>query len=263
MNKRHKIILTQVNRFGALRFIQLQKLCGSHAVRSTIYKHLKYLVNDGLATHVFHPGRGILGYGSTTDGLKLALGVEKEIPKSNRDRDLYHTFMCTETFIELFHYAWVHGIATEFELDKNDLDGILFHRVPDGLIFVRQTHGDFDLAVEVEASPKSKDRIREMVLSYREVFESKLQCASVIIVACTKLIYDRYLAEIEKLPKDLQKNFMLFNSPKLVGLKTTVFGERRQRITNRVDFMRTLSTEGPIYIPILSAGCNESASNAP
>lgn len=263
MNPKHHIVSTQVNRFGALRFVQLEKICQGHAKRATLYKYLRHLMDEGLVEHVYHPTSALLGYAGTKEGLRRALGVEKEIPKTNRQTDLYHTITCTETFIELLHYDWVHGVATEFELAKRDLDGVLFSRIPDGLVCVRQSHGDFELAVEVETSAKSMERIREIVLSYREVLEARLQCAAVIIVACTKLIYGRYRAEIEKQPEDLRKKFMLFDSPRLVGLKASVFGERRQAMTNRVDFLRTLSTEGPVYIPIVSTGCMESVSENP
>jgi hypothetical protein len=201
-------------------------------------------------------GREIAGFIGTEAGLKMYLGPEHPVTKTPRLYDVAHTIACADTFIELLHRENVRGIATEYELGPKDLDGVLFARMPDALIVVRQGQFKYRIAVEVETSLKDKSLLQGLIFKYRQAFEAPLTCDGVIIVACTTKIHRAYQAAINEVPQDLREKFALFDSVKLSGLSDTVFGVRLSQVSRALETHWIPSDGDFSEMPINSAHTN-------
>ena len=225
-------ILNHVSRFGGLRYSQLEALCHGVMKKTYIYRQLKVLRQMGLIMfHDTHDRRGS-AIVCTEEGRKRIFGDEYKGPKTLRLCELDHTLACAETVIALYHRPWIVGVATEFELYPKDLDGIIQGRTPDALAVLRQGTNEFRVAIEVETSLRSIQRIKDVLFHYRQTFEAQSPCAVVIIVCCEPSIYRRYRAEMNEVPKDLWPNFLIVDSPVLPSLPSTAFGERLNHVNS-------------------------------
>lgn len=95
MNPRHPIVLTQATCFGAIRSLQLERLCQRHLKRSALFAHLRVHLNEGLVVRALHPKSQLMGYTATSAGLLRALGVERDLENSVREIDQPHTVVVT------------------------------------------------------------------------------------------------------------------------------------------------------------------------
>jgi hypothetical protein len=235
-------ILSQINRFGALRIVQLDALCKGRVDRSSIYNSINTLWKQGLVTPFALPGWGIKGYKSTPTGCEYSPDISQNITKTPRDVDIHHTLACADAAISLYHHDWITGIATELELTPANLNGITFTRTPDALVRLRQGPHSFNLALEVEHSYRNKKRVEDVLLGYRLAFEAKLNLGAVIIVTGSPGIYALYSAAIKALPEDIRKKIMLFDSPRFTHEFERAIGVRNERVTTAVDYCWTSST---------------------
>ena len=245
-----------VNRFGALRVSQLEALCHGRLKKRSIYWNLEALIADGLVDYFATAGRQHTGYMGTVQGLKMYLGEDQPVTKSPRLCDINHTLVCAETLIELCHRNNIEKIETEYEMSTKALDGVLFDRMPDAMVTLRQGKYAYKIAVEVETSQKNKTRVEDIIFNYRKSFEAKLSCAGVIIVACGLGIHKAYVAAIAQLPEDLQKKFVLFRSTQLIGLKDSAFGIRSAYIGRALQ-MNFTPCKGEIYETPVISGHNQ------
>lgn len=249
-------LLHQLTRFQALTVSQMMRLCAGRCKKTALYKSLRALQNRGLAVRVTHPTKPVIAYTPTPEAYPLVYG-DLNVPYTNlKLLELQHTLLCSETLISLSHYANVTGIATEHELEREALQNFCSLRAPDGIIEI--TRGDlvYELAIEVEASPKALDRVQAIVTAYEKTFQNKMSCAGVIIVAGTPDIFERYRSTIEKCPQDIARKILLTSDSTLQTLNQEKYGALKNAPGISTEKLRTHFAGRTMYVPIKSSSYN-------
>lgn len=218
-------VLFQIARFGFLRPEHLAELCLGRARKSRIYQSLRTLHRLRLVQGQWLPATNRPVYGITKLGAQfVAQFVDREsyrLPTLNEAR---HQLRVAETLTELARYEYVTGFATENELSKGEIWCATRTRRPDAVFQVEREGKTFEIALEVETSHKSRDRVLAIIEKYRHAFANGAFCKGVFVVCDTPGIHRSYLEELKELDPDLQKKIVVLLGPKVPMLRSDLYG---------------------------------------
>ena len=250
MNEVTLYILHQIAKFGALTIHQLEKLCLGRCSRATIYRNLNNLIQAGCVMRVSHPLKITFAFAATSTGFKAIYSVpEKDVPALPL-QELSHTLACADAMLSLALYSNVSSIVTEREVHRGDFKEFSFFRIPDGIVEIKSDTVHCELAIEVETSSKSSERIREILLNYEKTFEKDMPCRGVIFVIPKNDVFNRYQSILEDLQKRSREKILLSRDISLPNLKESLFGKRLPDVRKACEKVRTDSQGVISYIPI-------------
>lgn len=224
MRKQSAFLSRQLVRFGMMTLDQILKACSGRCKRATVYRILK---SHRQAGFINKPYNVVIQHNAFSATRKLYAQV---LPKSVcrgtsiPDRKAEHALAVVETLLTLSRYSFVTLVATEHEIDQNSFKQFCHSKIPDALIQISNGDEVFELAVEVEWSPKSDLQIDELLEKYRATFVKELICAGVLIVTKNKRMLELYQEKIKKLSEEFEKRILVVNFDELESLETKHFG---------------------------------------
>jgi hypothetical protein len=247
-------LLHQLVRFGALTIPQLLVLCTGKAARSSLYRVLNELIDTRCIIPVLHPTKRIRCYVPTPLGVSIALGESRPRAVGFRLNDLEHTVMAAQVLMRLSQHGYVSGVATQYEIDPDDIKQFCHHRIPDGILELTRGGHRFELAVEVETTLRNKLRISEVIERYDQSFKRGLSCSGLIVVSNTPAIHAAYEAALAKCSKPTEEKVLLLLGPELRDLNPQYFGQYNEGPSPSWEKTRSLSQDQAEYVPLNSIG---------
>lgn len=252
MSNNAYFILLILSRLRVATIAQLERICTGQCKTTSIYHHLRNLMDAGMVARLSHPACPFFVYAATDAGIKTIHGSSSVEFPSVRLVDLRHVATCSETMMEFCFRKNITGISLEHEFDPISLRRFCLGRSPDAIIQVSDSHGSREMAVEVETSRKADAARRQMLEAYGETFRLGLLCSAVIIVAGSKEIFEAYQRDIATLPVETESAVVLCSSPRLKELNTRIYGEPRNNPGNTPKFIRNDSGGVVRYVPLES-----------
>ncbi len=256
--KRHAhYIATLIGKYRAITVTQLGTACQHLCKRSVLYDNLAYLKNRELIQRVSHPTLPRYGYIARPELDQILGRPPEQTLRTLRVTDLSHAFAVTEALFELSRYSYVTAVAHESEISSDDEHLFCPGRRPDGIIQIEREKWKYEIAVEVERTPKGLDRVKEMFTLYRKAISNpKYQCAGVLFVLHPGCKPERYQEERMKLPSDEQGKVLLQTPEGLAELSSQYFGLRSEgsgfNSGLKSGKVRQLSGGGVQYLPMIS-----------
>ena len=256
-------LLYQVARFGALRSTEIEALCEGRCGKSVMYENIGELLHCRYIERFCHPEISRTAYRATRSGIKAAFGLDSdELPKF-RDLDTKHALRVAQTLINLARFENVSGIATELELPRDSLQAFSHSKIPDGIIQVTRGGATYEIAIEVEATPKTAQRCEEFLDKYQQAFLRSAYCSGVIVVCDANDIYERYSNHLEKRDESVRSRVLLVRGPGLESLNPTVYGPPRKKPGKCGELRRSHFGHAISYFPIVSTKPDQKPSAEP
>ena len=243
-------LLYQIARFGSLTIREVRALCEGMYARTDIYAALKALREAKLIVRLAHPNVDSPVYQPTPDGVKSTLGETQDRTRPARVSDMVHSLRVAQTLIALSRYENVTGFASEFEVPLEQWQQFSRTKVPDGVIQV--TRGDliYELAVEIEVTPKTWARSEDFLFKYEDAFAHQAGCSGVILVCDEEDIFNRYQTLLKKKGEQLSKRFLIIRGPSVPPLNPNLYGEPRKIAGFCANQRRTSFSDGIRYLPM-------------
>lgn len=245
----------QCARFGAIHSKQALMLTEGLCGRSMMYKAMKYLVEKGwLEYHLFIRSRNTT-YWRPTNKLwkKLSNDYGFVRPKELRESDLLHSNTVLQTLVNLSHMENVTGLATEYELSPQSLEGFLEGRIPDAIIQLTREGQFKEIAVEVETTLKSRGRIDEILGHYANAFSKPgARCTGLLVVTSLPRINRAYQRACERLPEDVRRRVLVIPDDRVLELPIYEYGYRTPSPVKALEKLRIALPGGSSYESIFS-----------
>lgn len=251
MTESRLFLLQAITRLVILAPSQITKICKKVAAPSTVWWAQKWLIKHKYIARVPHPFRGSFGYTPTDLAFPIVYGRGDRRIIQPRDTDLFHAIHCAEAIINLCKYENVTGFATEYELDKESLESFIHGRRPDAIIQISKDTQSFEIALEVEMTLKTIDRIEKILSAYQKTFEKNLFCQGVIIVAGRDDVYQCYSEQLSKWPEEFGNKILLTKDFELKTLKQNIYGRRDDAIRIPLELIRVNSNGVGNYVSII------------
>lgn len=245
-------LLYQVARFGALRFSEIESLCEGKCSKSVLYENIAELIQHRYVERFCHPDIYRAAYRTTQIGFQAALGNYSVAQPKIRELDLKHTLRVAQILINLARFDHVSGIATEQELARESLREFSHSKIPDGIIQVSREGASYEIAIEVEVTPKASSRYDEFLDKYAEVFRRSPYCSGVIVICDSSDIYARYVNLLAKRDEPFRDRVLLVQGPGLESLNPEVYGYPRKSPGKCAEKRRSHSGGTISYFPIES-----------
>jgi hypothetical protein len=240
-------LLYQWARFGALSIPQALHLAEGKCRRSSLYRELKRLVRRDLIYPLLNPATNTRGYYATPEGRREVFGdVEPMIP-GVKTPELDHSLEVSQVLIDLCRFENVTGIIGPYELSATGWRAFARDRFPDGAFRLTQDGQHYEIAVEVESTVRSGDRIEKILENYREAF--KTPCSGVLFVTSGVTNRNRYMKAIAQMPEDFQKRVRVTQGVGSEHLAAEAYGALRTSSDKIWDLTRTESMDGFTYSP--------------
>lgn len=252
MNRYGFYLIYQITRFGALTVEQMIRLCDGKATRSSIYRTLKKLKEADFVASVNDPNSEVRAYYATKEGREYALGEHTVLTPGTRPREINHTLACAEALLRISRHENISGISTSFELDAEEIKTFCHDRIPDGLFRLTQNGQHFELALEIESTSRSADRVRHLLNSYWTTFRSGMPCAGLVIAATTSTIFNLYSKLIAEMPEEFRTRVRLHQGIGFKDINTMAYGQIIPSLPKCWDQRGTLSKGSLSYSPIES-----------
>ncbi len=244
MRKNTLFLAHQIARFGAMTISQMQLACSGKCERATIYRTLRDLMISKDVIKTWNLGSSEFIYQATNRLYEKVYGGNHKKSSGICERNILHTVAVAQTFVTLSRYAFVNGIATEYEIDPTDLPKFCYSKVPDGLIQIEDGSQSFVLAVEIEFTQKNEILIDELLQKYRITLSKGMICAGAIIVVKNDAILKAYQAKISKLLAEFEDRVLVVTFDGLTKLNQKYFGELRISTQGSLEKIATTSQSG-------------------
>lgn len=228
MRKNNKFLSKQIARFGAMTIRQMETVCLGKCTRATIYRMLDDLLELKLIKRMPHTGRAEAIFSPRPNLIQEIYKDEIKTHTGINEINIHHAIDVTNTLLTLSRYTFVTGIATEYEINSNDMRKFCHSRIPDGIIQITKDGISVELAVEVERTQRSDTRIQEVVDRYKETFIKNMPCTGLIVVTGNQAIHESYKNKILELPDEFQKMCLVVTSEGLTTLNQKHFGEFKE-----------------------------------
>ena len=197
LTKRDLAILNFINEFGFCEIIQIEKKF--HFKRPRAYKIIQRLVKEGLVIHkrIFHGTYGVF-YLPRKGAKYTDLPIVKKIPKDNYT----HQLAIIEVYFDLTqqypHATWL----SERRLKQQKFIkgwGKQRGHLADGMLLMPDNK---KIAIEVELTMKSKERLKNIFKGYAGQFEINevwYYCSPKVFPKITKLVGDYRFIQVKTL----------------------------------------------------------------
>ncbi|MGK5083425.1 hypothetical protein WDW37_08960 [Bdellovibrionota bacterium FG-1] len=256
-------LLYQVSRFGVLRTTELESLCADKCGKTILYANLKELIQHRYIERFCHPEIYRTAYRATPIGVKSAFGRDSvELPRF-RDLESKHALRVAQTLINLARFENVSGFATALELPDESMRKFSHPKVPDGIIQLSRGNASYEVAIEVEVTPKTNQRCDDFLDKYQEAFLHSSYCSGVIVVCDANDIYDRYSTHLEKRDESFKDRVLLIRGPGLESLNPVIYGTPRNNPGKCGELRRSHFGAVISYFPIVSANRDQKADSVP
>jgi hypothetical protein len=243
-------LLYQIARFGSLTMREIAQLTEERFGRTNVYDGLKAMLHSKLIVRLAYSNASSTVYQATDSGRSASLGQALDHTRSGRVADVTHSIRAAQTLIALSRYEYVTGFGTEFEIPLEQWREFSRSKVPDGVIQVTRDNLSYELAVEVEVTPKTWTRSEDFVTKYQEAFDQKARCSGVILVCDEQDIFDRYQTLLQKKGESIAKRFLVIRGPELPALNRRLYGEVRKKPGFCADKRRASSGGENQYLPM-------------
>lgn len=209
-------ILSPLRKWKILSIKSLKEEAGHIGTRSGFYKIVSKLEQNLLIDSFINAWSNEKFVYLGPKGLK-ALGIEKSALHINRDLR-FHDSLVTKVARYFEKLSVINEVFLDFEVRESFP---LLERVPDCLV-TGQLHGPFHMAIEVELTQKSKERMREIFRTYSD---SKV-VNQVLYIMDKKSIRDAYLRILDELGSEINQNkFLFLYAPNLSKQKEELINE--------------------------------------
>ena len=245
-------VLHQIARFGFLTIRELLELTEGKCGRSELYESLRAMIRSKLIARLTYSNTDSPVYQATEIGVVATLGETSDHPRAARSADVIHSLRVAQTLIALSRYEFITGFGTEFEIPLETWREFAHSKVPDGLVQVSRGELNFELAVEVEVTPKSRSRSQEFVNKYQDAFTKGALCSGVILVCDEPDIFDRYRSLLQGKGESLTSRFLVLQGPGLPPLNSRLYGESGKSPGFCADQRRTSFGDEIKYLPVKS-----------
>lgn len=249
MKQYRKFLLHQVTRFGALTMPQMSTICEDICKRTALYHTVSLYKAEGLLYRSLQNHESSYVYVPTEAAYKTIFNEDYERARAVRAYDFFHTCSVAKAILKLSRYRLVSGIATEFEYESKDLIPFCYERTPDGIIQITRDGINYELALEVESSPRNVDRMKDLFIKYRKTLSAEMLCQGLIIVCTAQSFLKQYLELAKSIPANIKDRVIITDFDGLEDLKPQYFGERTQRPYSVLERTRTISASGIYYFP--------------
>jgi len=231
MVSENNLVPELLGKFRCLTPTQLQFLTKQFFSRATLYRRLTKLKHAEIVNRVFPLFGPPFVYVLSEKGETLVRGQDCALNTPIlRTHDIPHAVEVADIAIELFHYPKVVDIKLEHDFTDNIVRESFFNRRPDGIIDILTASGRIaQVALEVECSLKSHERIKEILAKYENTFKLG-RCKGVVIVATQKWIFDAYKTHIRDLPEAVQNQIRLCEPKDILNLRESTFGKRENSV---------------------------------
>jgi hypothetical protein len=240
----------QLTRFGALTIPQMRWLCRGMCQKSTLYRTIGQWTKQGLLRRITHPVKSVIAYAATPELYSLVYGENHQRRIGVRETELCHSLFFTDALLQISQYTNVSGVASEYEIEPEEVRFFCHGRNPDGIIQLTKGTAIYEFAVEVETSKKNNTKMDAVLSAYKSTFARNMPCAGVIIVAEDPGILARYQKKIAELPSETEERILLVDLKGLKALKTESFGERRESPGLSLERIRNSSQGSIQYTPL-------------
>jgi hypothetical protein len=249
-------ILYQIARFGALTIHELQIVCQGACSRSGLYRSLEGLLRSKLIRRIPIETARSPVYMATEAGIRATLGNGRDPARFAAHADHNHTLRVAKTLLALARHENVTGICSEFELSVEEIRDFSGTKIPDGLIQVTRGNLIYELAIEVEVTPKAYSRSQEFLEKYKNAFEKGVICSGVFVICDEENIYDRYRGQLEQMGQSVAERFLILQGPDLPTINPLLYGQPEKHVGFCCEKRRTSFQGGIRYFPMKFA-CGE------
>lgn len=256
-------LLYQIARFGSLTIREIRALCEGIHAKTNIYAALKALVEAKLIVRLAHPNVDSPVYQPTPAGVRSTLGETQDHTRPARASDADHSLRVAQTLIALSRYENTTGFATEYEAPLEQWRQFSRSKVPDGAIQV--TRGDliYELAVEVEVTPKNWAKSEDFLNKYEDAFAHDASCSGVILVCDEDDILNHYQTLLKRKGEQLSKRFLVIRGPEVPTLNPSLYGEPWKIPGICANQRRASFSDGIRYLPIKFMSREKNAAHLP
>ncbi len=246
MNENSLLTLERICRFRAVTLDQLKAMTQPYVTKSTFFAVKSYLETHSYINRIFLPEHRTWVCAPTQKGLERVYPDDYRPSLDKlREIDLVHQVSVTESLWQLACHEQVTGLAVEHELNPKTLARFSHGRRPDGIIRLGYGADAFEVAVEVEFSLKSKDRIEEILSRYERTIQNQYHCKGVIFVILSPTAYKTYTAARANLDPAVLPAIRLLDDKRVQNLDPNVYGARRNQPGFDLGLIRT-ETDGAI-----------------
>ncbi len=227
-------VLAITCKLGAVSFKQLHRIFNSDFHRVHLYRLLNGLMKKGYIKRVSLPLRIQGAFIATDAGRQIVYGKMSLRDFNTKEQELYHTLAVGNAVIEFSQYSNIKNITVEHELGSAQLNELIVDRRPDAILTVSKNNIATKIALEVELSRKTEERIEKILAAYDVSFSSNLHCKGVVIVVYPNDTYKLYSRLLLKRSKELREKVLLIRPNELIQLKEDTFGKRLAPVTFNV-----------------------------
>ncbi|MBS1958331.1 MAG: hypothetical protein JST80_02560 [Bdellovibrionales bacterium] len=224
MKKHSYFLATQIARFGMLSIPQMKLACSNKCSQATIYRMLEDLVDQGLVKRIVFGKEAKFRFAATANLYQMVFGEDFKRITGLKESNLLHSEAVADTLLTLSRYENVAGITTELEIEPNQIHHFCNSRAPDGVIELKFDTSPIYLAVEVERSRRSHDRISEVLNKYKVTFQKNMPCSGLLVVTDDKSLRDLYRSTISKHYPSIDEQVIVVTMKELEGLDPKHFG---------------------------------------
>lgn len=187
-------------KFGVLTKDEVRIGVGYGLKNRQANRYLARMLALGYIRRRHHPEKWIFAY-EATEKLYRELSPEADVNLPPlRERDIVHRLACSHALLSLCKREFVSGVAMEHELRPQDLEKFCIERIPDGIVQVTQAgHPPFEMALEVETSEKSMERVEKILKNYEKTILGKRHyCQGLLLVVTPERGLDVYRKQLER-----------------------------------------------------------------
>lgn len=250
MSRYHLFLAYQIARFGVLSVPEMELICTGKCGRTSIHRILDKLREEQLIKRILKRGEIQFNFEATPELYAFLYSEHYKRNTGFGDRLMFHTRAVTNTMITLSRYSFVTGIATEFEIDSKDIAEFCFNRTPDAIVKISNGTGSFTLAVEVERTRRSFERILDMLTKYNYTFQEKMPCDGLLIVTDDKAVCKAYKAMIAKHFPRIEERTLVLTPKELTTLNPKIYGEYNSSPQNSLEKTATWDRGTPNFSSI-------------
>ncbi len=226
--KRHTFYLaTLLGKYRSMTSTQLMSACDTVCKKSVFYDNLASLKKLQVIQRVCHDVLPLYGYLARPE-LDLMVGRPSDcVYRPIRTLELGHAFAVTDALMELSRYANVKEFAHECELSPEAAVQFSGKRRPDGILQIQRGQWTYEVALEVETSMQTHERVRNTFSIYRDLLSNpKSLCSGVLFVLHPRCDASIYQAERDRFPSEHQSKVLILTPDGLSGLREEFFGQR-------------------------------------
>lgn len=141
-------------------------------------------------------------------------------------------------------------------LDNQVIESFCYSRTPDAITQITNQSFSYEIAIEVETSPKTDARIKSILANYEKTFARNMRCAGLLLIVPHPATFKRYQELIDNQPANLRERIRLVSSISHNELDPNVYGTRLNHLETSVkktlEKIRTHFNQAAQYVPINS-----------